>query len=228
MKKVQIFSNRIARLAAMAAGLAVSLLSVNANAQDFPTSGFGIKGGVNFSNYYSGDVTDKNPRTGFNAGIYGRFVINEGIAIQPELLYTTRGTTGTYNNFVTGGGKATFKTDYIQLPVLLSVNILPFLNIHAGPYAAYLVSVKTTNGNENNVFNFEDNVNKDNFQAFDFGVSGGIGVDVQKFHAGARYDYGLQKVGKDKSVAGLVNYNTLNAKNSAISLYVAIDLFNAE
>jgi len=36
----------------------------------------------------------------------------------------------------------------------------------------------------------------DDFNRMDFGVSGGIGLDIDKFSIGARYNYGLKEVGK--------------------------------
>ncbi|MBC8109449.1 MAG: PorT family protein [Verrucomicrobia bacterium] len=197
------------------------MLTSNAFAQDFPKTSFGIKGGVNFSNFYKGDLDDKDVRTGFNAGVYGRFVLAEGIALQPELLYSTRGGESTYNGF--GGGRATLKLDYIEVPVLVVVNVVPFLNIHVGPYVGFLASAKATNVNEDNVFNFEDELDKDSFENVDFGIAGGVGVDINKFHIGARYNYGLRDIGKDKTFS-VTSYSLRDQRNSAVQLYVGIDL----
>ena len=189
---------------------------------EYPESAFGIKGGVNLTNFYKDEITDKNGNIGFNAGLYGRFVISEGIAIQPELLYTTRGAEATYSGFFSSN-RASVNLGYVQVPVLLVVNILPFLNIHAGPYASYLVTANTKNKSTSSGFNFEDQINKDNYNRLDYGLSGGIGVDVNKFHIGARYDYGLATVGKERSALGQ-NYTFPNVKNSAVQVYVAFDL----
>ncbi len=207
---------------ALAATLFVATAQTAASQTDYPESAFGIKGGVNLTNFYKDEITDKNGNIGFNAGLYGRFVITEGIAIQPELLYTTRGAEATYSGFFQNS-RASVNLGYVQVPVLLVVNILPFLNIHAGPYASYLVTANTKNESTNGSFNFERDINKDDYQRLDYGLSGGIGLDFAKFHVGARYDYGLATVGKERT--GLTGtYTFPNVKNSAAQIYVAFDL----
>ena len=207
---------------AFVAALALVTAQTAAAQTDYPESAFGIKGGVNLTNFYKDNITDKNGLIGFNAGLYGRFVITEGIAIQPELLYTTRGAEATYNNLIgTSTNRSSVNLGYVQVPVLLVVNILPFLNIHAGPYASYLVTAKNKYQSGNT--DFQNQLNKDNYNRLDYGLSGGIGVDVNKFHVGARYDYGLATVGKERTFAGQT-YTFPNVKNSAAQVYVAFDL----
>src|SRR5690242_15593416 len=58
----------------------------------------GIKGGLNVSNLYIDDVHDENARLGFNVGLYGQLFATEGFAIQPELLYSTKGSKAEYDN----------------------------------------------------------------------------------------------------------------------------------
>lgn len=202
--------------------LSVATAQIAAAQMEYPKSAFGVKGGLNFTNFYKDDIDDRNGLVGFNAGLYGRFMITEGVAIQPELLYTTRGAEVTWSGFFQDS-RSSVNLGYVQVPVLLSVNILPFLNIHAGPYAGYLVNARARNKSTSNFFNFEDEVNMDNYNRFDYGLSGGIGLDFAKFHVGARYDYGLATIGKERSFLGN-NYTFPDAKNSAVQVYVAFDL----
>ena len=51
----------------------------------------GIKGGLNVSNLYIDDVSDENARFGFNLGVYGQVLSSDAFAIQPELLFSTKG-----------------------------------------------------------------------------------------------------------------------------------------
>jgi hypothetical protein len=44
---------------------------------------------------------------------------------------------------------------HIEVPVLLVFNLTNALNVHAGPYAAYMVSGKTTN--DSNLFTLKLN-----------------------------------------------------------------------
>jgi hypothetical protein len=64
------------------------------------------------------------------------------------------------------------------------VNLTQNLNIHAGPYAAYLISGKTTNKSDSGSYNFEDNVNVDDFNRFDAGLAGGVGLDLESVSFG--------------------------------------------
>ena len=58
-------------------------------------------------------------------------------------MFTTKGAELEYNNaFATGNAK--FKLNYIEVPLLVRVNVTKNFNVHAGGYASYLVSSKVT------------------------------------------------------------------------------------
>jgi hypothetical protein len=78
-----------------------------------------------------------------------------------QISYTTKGAELSYNNAF-ANGTATFKTNYIEVPVLLVFNLTNALNVHAGPYAAYMVSGKTTN--DSNLFTSETKLNTNDFK----------------------------------------------------------------
>jgi hypothetical protein len=59
----------------------------------------------------------------------------------------------------------------------------------------------------------------ENFNRFDYGVAGGLGIDISNFTIGARYNYGFREIGKSGSLSGQL---TKDSKNSAISLYIGI------
>ncbi|TDE53420.1 porin family protein [Flavobacterium sp. GT3P67] len=199
------------------ASLVITFMTLtNANAQE-NVSKFGIKGGVNFSNLYTEDVDDNNMLTGFNVGFFAKLPIANNIALQPEISYTGKGAELVYNNaFVSG--TAQFKLDYIEVPLLLVVNVTENFNIHAGPYAAFLVSAKTTNKSDDGSYNFEDNIDTDDFNKFDAGLAGGVGIDLEPISFGIRYNYGLTKIGKEDSST---SFSSPDAKNSVLSFYAA-------
>lgn len=196
-------------------------LSVSVQAQvnkDLPR--LGIKGGVNFSSLYTQDSYDTKMLTGFNIGLFSKVPITQHIALQPEFYFTTKGAEVTYNNtFV--DGIARFKLNYLELPLLLAINVTDNFNIHAGPYAAYLLSGKVSNESNVNVFDFEENVNSDDFNRVDVGLAVGAGVDVGSLGIGVRYNYGLSTVGKEKSFLG-TTYTFPDAKNGVLNFYVAL------
>jgi hypothetical protein len=199
------------------ASLVVTLMAFNSTKAQENGTKFGIKGGVNFSNLYTDNVDDNNVLTGFNVGLYAKVPLGTNISLQPEISYSGKGAELVYNNALVSG-TAQFKLDYIEVPLLLVVNVTKNFNIHAGPYAAYLISGKTTNKSDNGNYNFEDNINTDDFNRFDAGVAGGVGLDFEPVSFGVRYNYGLTKIGKDDSSNG---FTSPDAKNSVLSLYAA-------
>lgn len=183
---------------------------------------FGIKGGANFSNIYTDNVEENNVLVGFNAGLFAKLAITESLAIQPELLYTTKGSELKYDNaFV--NGTSTFKLNYIELPVLLVVNLTKNFNLHAGPYVAYLIDGEATNNTQGTLFDIENNLKNEDYSKFDTGLSVGVGFDADKIGFGVRYNYGLQKVGKERSFLG-TNYTFPDGKNSVLNLYVSYSI----
>jgi hypothetical protein len=183
---------------------------------------FGVKGGVNFSNLYTEDVDDNNVLAGFNLGLFARLPITQTFAIQPELSYTTKGAELEYNNaFV--NGTSTFKLNYLELPVLLVINLSENFSVHGGPYVAYLIDGEATNNSQGTLFDVENNLDNDDYNKFDTGLSVGIGYDTNKIGFGVRYNYGLQKVGKERNFNG-TNYTFPNGKNSAVNLYLSYSI----
>ncbi|MEO8236606.1 MAG: porin family protein [Flavobacterium sp.] len=174
---------------------------------------FGVKGGLNMSNLYTDDADDENVLFGFNAGVYATLPVSDFVAIQPELLFTTRGSKLEYNNAI-AQGNVKLKLNYIELPLLVRVNITKNFNIHAGGYASYLVSAKSTGDGD---FEFDDQYDTDNFNKFDAGLAAGIGVDFSPLSVGLRYNYGLTTIEKDGD-------DSSDLKNSNLSLYLSYKL----
>lgn len=174
---------------------------------------FGVKGGLNMSNLYTDDADDENVLFGFNAGVYATLPVSDFIAIQPELLFTTRGSKLEYNNAL-AQGNVKLKLNYIELPLLVRVNITKNFNIHAGGYASYMVSAKSTGDGD---FEFEDQYDTDDFNKFDAGLAAGIGVDFNPISVGLRYNYGLTTIQKDGD-------DSSDLKNSNLSLYLSYKL----
>ncbi|WP_289665974.1 porin family protein [Flavobacterium panacagri] len=182
---------------------------------------FGVKGGFNMSNLYNSgdDVDDNNVLYGFNAGLYATLPISDIVAIQPELLFTTKGAKLEYSG-AGFNGDAKFKLNYIELPLLVRVNVTKNFNIHAGGYASYLVSSKVTGNGD---VEFEQEIDRDDLAKFDAGIAAGVGVDFDPISIGVRYNYGLTTVGKERSTA-LGTYTFPDAKNSNLTLYLSYKL----
>ncbi len=169
----------------------------------------GIKGGLNASSlFYSTDgVNNKKERIGFHAGLFAQIPAGEFFAIQPELLYITKGASADYK--VLGfNGNNSFNLNYAELPVLATFKLGQAVELQAGPYVGYLLN---SNVNSNGDFgNGTTPINRDNFNKVDYGLAGGINVYFGKAFVGARYEQGLQNIANSGAAKTLLG----NAKNS--------------
>ncbi|SJZ97199.1 porin family protein [Sediminibacterium ginsengisoli] len=181
-----------------------------------PTPKLGVKGGINLTNLYVNDVKNENMKVGGTFGLYAKLPVARGVSIQPEVLYSMKGSQLEYNN-VLGSGKYRFNLDYIEIPVTAVFNIAQNFSLHAGGYAAFLTSAKIKDVDNNGNINGVTTLNRENFRGTDFGLVGGVGFDIGNATLGARYSYGLQEIGKDNSLSGQL---TRDSKNSAFSFYI--------
>lgn len=195
----------------------------NNDAQGTRTMRLGLKGGVNVANLYTNNVSKQRSLLGFNAGLFAKLPISKLIAIQPELYFITKGAELTYNNlFVQGAAK--FRFNYLELPILVVINVNENFNIHAGPYAAFMLSGDVKNQNSTSLFDFEKNINTDDYNRFDVGLTAGAGIDIGAIGLGARYAYGVQKVGKESTFLGTTRYSFPDAHNGVFTFYITLSL----
>jgi hypothetical protein len=177
----------------------------------------GVKAGINLANVYMDDVADENLKVGLNVGLFAKIPVSEFFAIQPEVLYSSKGSKITYDDALQGEGEYRFNLNYVEVPVLAVFNIGPHFNIHAGPYAAFLASANIKDMHEDGTVEGIEDLNVDNFNRFDYGLSGGLGLEFGNFIIGGRYNYGLHELGKSGSLSGEL---TRDSKNSVASFYI--------
>jgi hypothetical protein len=168
------------------AAAALTAVAFSAQAQDVK---FGVKAGVNFSNF-SGDAEDANIRTGFHVG--GLAEIKFGnFAVQPELLYSTAGAKTKYNDGF-DNYDVTAKLSYITIPVAAKYYIAEGFNIQAGPQFAFRTSAKGKV--ETSGVSVEADM-KDQYKGFDLGIFGGVGYELQSgLLFSARYVQGVSNI----------------------------------
>ncbi|WP_420149487.1 porin family protein [Spirosoma sp.] len=200
----------------LAAGLFM-LNSSDALAQGVARTG--VKGGLNASSlfYDNQGVSNKNERIGFHVGVFTQVPIGEFFAIQPELLYMTKGASANYD-FAIFEGRNTFKLNYAELPVLATFKLGQAVEIQAGPYVSYLLNSNvTTNGD---LGSGSSAINRDNFNKIDYGIAGGLNIYFGKAFVGARYEQGLQRIANNGAASTLLG----NAKNGVGLLSVGFSL----
>jgi Outer membrane protein beta-barrel domain len=178
----------------------------------------GVKGGLNVSNLYIDDINDENARYGFNIGVYGQVLSSDVFAIQPELLFSTKGSKATYDGLIDQTVK--YNLNYLDLPVLAVFKLGKSAEIHVGPYASYLLNANISYSGD--VANGVDEVNKDNLKSFDYGLIGGFGINFGALQVGARYNYGLVKIADSDAAKVLLG----NSKNSVAQIYLSFNLIS--
>ncbi len=177
----------------------------------------GIKGGLNVSNLYLDDVTDQNARLGINLGVYGQIFSSDVFAIQPELLFSTKGSHAQYNSGSIDQ-EVKYNLNYLDLPILGVFKIGESVEIHAGGYASYLLNANISYSGD--LANGVDEIDKDNLKSFDYGLAGGVGVNFGNVLVGARYNLGLVEIADSDGARAVIG----DAKNSCAQLFIAFNL----
>ena len=167
-------------------------------------SGFGIKGGLNFTDVRDTDGgVNFDPKTSYHVGAFAQFSITDWFSLQPEVIFSRKGYDST---------DVTRRLDYFDVPLLFVFNPLDNVSLHVGPQASLLMTVKDG----------EREVNKeDSYNSLDYGLVGGVEARLSFFRFGARYNLGLNEIYQDtyREVARNVNKDI---KNGAFQVYVGV------
>ena len=198
----------------------ISSMSLLITNETFAQARAGIKGGLNVSNLYIDDINDENARYGFNVGLYGQVLSSEVFALQPELLYSTKGSKAFYNN---GTFEQTVKynLNYLDLPVLAVFKLGESAEIQIGPYASYLLNANISYSGD--LANGDDELDKDQLKSYDYGLVGGFAMNFGNIQVGARYNYGLVKIADSDAAELFLG----DSKNSVAQLYLSFNLAGA-
>jgi hypothetical protein len=145
---------------------------------------FGIKGGINLSDY-SDNVNTSGFRTGFHVGGLAHIhTSNPKLAIQPEIVFSTQG--ADFN-------EGTDQVDYINIPFLIQYLGRGGLRLETGPQIGALVSAKFDDNND-----VEYDI-KNRFKQSDLGWAFGIGfLSTSGLGVDARYNLGLSDITKGR------------------------------
>jgi hypothetical protein len=164
---------------------------------------FGLKGGLNISNFI-GDIQDNSIRTSVHLGIFSEIIINDKFSIQPEILYSGQG----YSGSATPGFSRS-KYDYLNLPVLAKIYVADKISIEAGPQIGFLLSAKERTSNDNATIPKQKTV--------DLGLNLGLAYDLKNgMFFQTRYNLGLSNINSSD------NANAVKYTNSVIQLSVGV------
>jgi Outer membrane protein beta-barrel domain len=143
---------------------------------------FGLKAGVNVSNFVGADFEEIEAKAlvGFHGGVILHIKINR-LVIQPELLFSSQGATLEH-----AGVDSNFKVSYINIPVMIKWETRGGFYLEAGPQIGFKAS---------------EDIPDDNIEEFlkstDFSLAAGLGFHSPKgFGIGGRYTISAGKVGE--------------------------------
>jgi hypothetical protein len=179
----------------------------------------GLKGGVNFSYLHTQGAAAMKVLAGFNNGFFVRLPLLKRWSFQTEIYYTIKGADITYNTpFADGTVRYIFS--YIEMPLMFVVQIMPHFNIQAGTYIAFLLDSEVKNRSGIHLFNYGQHIHTRDYNRFDAGMVLGAGFDIGVFGFGARYSYGIVKVGKERDWVGH-SYRFPDARNSGYAISIS-------
>jgi hypothetical protein len=177
----------------------VNIVSAQEATNTESSSGFGIKGGLNFSTVSKGKFEEgPDPRTSFHIGFLGEIpLVPKILSLQPEVVYSRQGFEKTVQPFLGSSYKVTYQFDYVNVPILAKLHLGKIISLEAGPQFGFKVSEKIESGNNSSL---ENEVND-----FDTAIAGGVSLN---FNGGAflfgRFTQSLNEVIKDSDSKNMV------------------------
>jgi hypothetical protein len=179
---------------------------------------FGVKGGMNLSNLTLENNNDKNILAGFHLGGWLSLPLSSKFSIQPELLYSTRGTRWEIQQSQLTAD-AELKLNYLDFPVNLVYHLARDVDFQAGPYIGFLLgaSSQATLSSGTGSLSIVESLDKNNFQSTDFGLQGGMRFALKPVYLGFTYKLGLSEVAaKDGNARNFFG----DASNRSVQLFV--------
>ena len=181
--------------------LAISMIALVANnsiAQENSTDfrekfQIGVKAGANYSNIYDtkNNKVDAENKFGFVGGVFIAIPIGKFLGIQPEILFSQKGykQKGT---FLGGNYDLTRTTDYIDIPLLVSIKPIKCLTIQAGPQYSYLIKQKNVFTSPITSIEQQEEFKNENIRKNTLCFIGGFDVNIKRITLGARAGWDVQ------------------------------------
>jgi hypothetical protein len=152
----------------------------------------GLKAGANFANVYDtqGEEFRADGKLGFVGGAFLTIPLGTMFGIQPEVLFSQKGFKAT-GNVLGRRYELTRTTNYLDVPLMLSVKPIQYVTVMAGPQFSYLIRQKDTFANANDSFDVIQEFENDNIRKNIMGVIAGIDVNISHLVVGARAGWDL-------------------------------------
>ena len=143
---------------------------------------FGLKGGVNISNFTGGDFNniEKSAYVAWHAGGLVRIKFDH-LVLQPEVLFSTQGA-----KLDDGTTEENYEITYVNIPIMLQWQFKGSFYVEAGPQVGFKVSEDIPNSA---IDEFAKSTDLSIGVGLGFLKSKGLGI-------GGRYTVGVSKVGE--------------------------------
>ena len=157
------------------------------------TPHFGLKAGINISNVYDSKGQDFEAKAKVGAALGGFVSIPFGkyIGIQPEILYSQKGFKGS-GSILGSPYSYTRTTNYLDIPLLLTLKPVNELSIVVGPQYSFLLSEKNKFANTLFTGAQEQQFNNDNIRKNTLSFIGGADLNFDKVVIGLRAAWDVQ------------------------------------
>lgn len=166
---------------------------ITAQESEKPQPRIGIKGGMNIATMTGKDSSGAENRISIHAGLFVEFKINEKFSIQPEAFYSGKGLTAKVYDDSGYYIDATFRINYIDIPVMFKYYVADNFSLEAGPYVGILVAAKIAANSSNGSGSADI---KELFKSMDYGLAFGANYDINNnLFVNFRYSAGLQEAG---------------------------------
>jgi len=181
----------------------------------------GLKGGLNLANVIGDDADDTNFRFGFAIGGFITYSLNEQLAIQPEIFYSSKGRKSenkeseSYQIYrYTMYNKASTSLNYLEIPVLGVFSLNQNIRMFAGPYLDFYLNGASHDDYTEKVEYLDpytnewitddeesdsdsDDIESDAVNSPGFGLILGAEFITGQISFGARYSIGLSNIPDD-------------------------------
>ena len=184
-------------------------------AQSGRHTNFGIKAGAQAAKLGQPAI-NWDTRYSWHAGILAHIHMSRHFAIQPELLFSTKGSNAQYSGLIYQEVK--YNLNYLDVPVLAVFKLGDVGEIHLGGYASYLLNANITY--KGDLANGASEIDKDNLKSFDYGFSGGMGANFGNVQVGARYNFGFVEIADSNEAKTVLG----DAKNSCTQIFISFNL----
>lgn len=159
------------------------------------------KVGINFANMTN--MNKPSMRVGLAAGLEAEYYASDIVSVSLGAIYSMQGCKAK-DKYVNG----TLKLDYINVPILANVYVVPGLAVKLGIQPGFCIN-KKIDGEFSTGKEASGVLTKDEVKGFDLSIPVGISYEFANFQLDARYNFGLTKA---------INVEKDSPKNSVIQV----------